>query len=160
MLKILIRPQEEFPADLRVEVVLVPRDNPVLLEQARNNLADILNKQYQATLLPSAEDVASSGVDSEERPVGVRADRLAGALSKAWKNVPNNAPPVLSLVRRCNGNVKVFLFYFLRLFLFNSFAGPARSVVCHRVCLHEWSQPSGPGHPAVASARGQRTHCW
>jgi len=90
--------QEEFPSDFKVEVVLVHRDDPVLLEQARNSLADILNQHYQTVALPSADDVANSGVDSEDRSSGVPADRLAGLLSKAWKEVPSDSPPVLSLV--------------------------------------------------------------
>ena len=79
--------------------MLVKKDDPVLLEEARNSLSDILNQHYQADPLPDADDVANSGVDNEERSLGVRAERLAGLLSKAWKEVPSDSPPVLSLVR-------------------------------------------------------------
>ena len=78
--------------------MLVHKEDPVLLEEARNSLADIINQHYQTAALPSADDVANSGVDNEGRSSGVRADRLAGLLTKAWKEVPSDSPPVLSLV--------------------------------------------------------------
>ncbi len=84
-------------------------DDPVLLTQAKQSLAEILGTHYRTSESESvvADDRTASGVD---RAGGVPADQVAGWLAAAWKTVPVNAPPVLSLVSgRCLPIALVFL---------------------------------------------------
>lgn len=100
---------------VKVKVVSVKADEPHLLKQAQDSLAEVIMKDSVVRMTSAdmvAEGVADLSVSEVVQPPdGTAAEELAQVLHKAWIRLPKDPVPVLSLVT----TLSLFLIYELNI---------------------------------------------